>query len=408
MLDRHSQAVDCAAMNELPHQAPRRITILGATGSIGCNTLDVMAHLGGREAFAVPAITGMGNIDLLAEQARQTGAGFAVTADPSRYKDLKSALSGSGVEAGAGPSALIEAGERETDLLIAGIVGIAGLAPTLAAVSKGADIALANKECLVSAGDLFAAAMTDGGGKLLPVDSEHNAIFQVLEQNQQHAVERIILTASGGPFREYTREQMAAVTPQTAAAHPNWSMGLKISIDSASMFNKALEMIEARHLFGVRPDQIEVIVHPQSIIHSMVGYCDGSILAQLGAPDMRHAIGYAISFPRRANLPVERLDLAKLARLDFIAPDETRFPALALARAAMRRGGLQGAILNGAKEAALDAFIGGRIGFLDMADIVADTMDRLDDGRQARSIEDVYAADREARDIAMSSIRRTA
>ncbi|MDP2119988.1 MAG: 1-deoxy-D-xylulose-5-phosphate reductoisomerase [Hoeflea sp.] len=386
----------------------RRISILGSTGSIGRNTLDVMEHLGGRDAFEVPAITGMGNIDLLVRQARQTGAGFVATADPDRYKELKSALAGSGIEAGAGPSALVEAGHRDTDLLLAGIVGIAGLAPTLAAVAGGADIALANKECLVSAGDLFTAAMSRGGGRLLPVDSEHNAIFQVLEENQRHAIERIILTASGGPFRDYTREQMAAVTPEVAAAHPNWSMGVKISIDSASMFNKALEMIEARHLFGLRPDQIEVIVHPQSIIHSMVGYTDGSVLAQLGAPDMRHAIGYAISHPRRANLPVERLDFARLARLDFTAPDESRFPALALARTAMRRGGLQGAILNGAKETALDAFIAGRTGFLDMADIVAETMDRLDDGRAAASIEDVYAADLEARAVARSLLRQPA
>ncbi|MEM5470522.1 1-deoxy-D-xylulose-5-phosphate reductoisomerase [Hoeflea sp. AS60] len=395
-------------MNTSSLTTKRRISILGSTGSIGCNTLDIMTHLGGREMFEVPAITGMGNIELLAKQARQTAAGFAVTADPDRYEDLKSALAGSGIEAGAGPSALVEAGARDTDLLLAGIVGIAGLAPTLAAAAGGADIALANKECLVSAGDLFTAAIAKGGGKLLPVDSEHNAIFQVLEEHQRHAVERIILTASGGPFRDFTREQMAAVTPEIAAAHPNWSMGLKISIDSASMFNKALEMIEARHLFGMRPDQIEVIVHPQSIIHSMVGYTDGSVLAQLGAPDMRHAIGYAISHPRRANLPIERLDFAKLARLDFFAPDEIRFPALALARTAMQRGGLQGAILNGAKEAALEAFIAGQIGFLDIADIVASVMDRLNDGRKAQSIEEVYAADRDARRVAAELMRKSA
>ena len=391
-----------------PPPPRRRISILGATGSIGRNTLDIMNHLGGREVFEVPAITGMGNIELLAEQARQTGAGFAVTADPERYEDLKSALAGSGIEAGAGPSALIEAGARDTDLLIAGIVGIAGLAPTLAAAANGADIALANKECLVSAGDLFTAAIARGGGNLLPVDSEHNAIFQVLEEHQRHAVERIILTASGGPFRDYSREQMAAVTPEIAAAHPNWSMGLKISIDSASMFNKALEMIEARHLFGMQPEQIEVIVHPQSIVHSMVGYSDGSVLAQLGAPDMRHAIGYAISHPRRANLPLERLDFAKLARLDFFAPDEARFPALTLARTAMQRGGLQGAVLNGAKECALEAFIAGQIGFLEMADTVAATMDKLDDSRVARTIDDVYAADRDAREVAKSIIASAA
>lgn len=395
-------------MSSSPVTSKRRISILGSTGSIGCNTLDVMAHLGGREAFEVPAITGMGNIELLATQARQTGAEFAVTADPDRYDNLKSALAGTGIEVGAGPSALIEAGARDTDLLMAGIVGIAGLAPTLAAVAQGADIALANKECLVSAGDLFQEAIAKGGGKLLPVDSEHNAIFQVLEQDQRHAVDRIILTASGGPFRNYSRDQMAAVTPETAAAHPNWSMGLKISIDSASMFNKALEMIEARHLFGMRPEQIEVIVHPQSIIHSMVGYTDGSVLAQLGAPDMRHAIGYAIAHPRRTSLPVERLDFAKLAKLEFYAPDETRFPALGLARIAMQRGGLQGAVLNGAKEIALEAFIAGQLGFLEMADIVAATMDKLDDGRVARTIEDVFETDRDARGVAALLIGKSA
>jgi len=375
----------------------RRISIFGSTGSIGCSTLDVIGHLGGRDAFEIPAITGMGNVALLAEQAKAFGAGFAVTADPGRYNELKDALSGSGIEAGAGPSALIEAGERPADMVMAGIVGIAGLAPTLAAAKTGADIALANKECLVSAGDLFKKAVAAGGGRLLPVDSEHNAIFQVLETDQRHAVERIILTASGGPFRTFTREEMARVTPDRAAAHPNWSMGMKISIDSASLFNKALEMIEAKHLFDMPPAAIEVIVHPQSIIHSMVGYTDGSILAQLGAPDMRTAIGYALSWPRRANLPVKRLDLAALARLDFAAPDFERFPALGLARLAMERGGLQGAVLNGAKEAALEAFIARRIGFLSMAEIVGEVMDEMADLPEASDIEDVYEADREAR-----------
>lgn len=384
-------------MNHSFHPDRRRISIFGSTGSIGKSTLDVLAHLGGINAFEVPAITGMGNVDLLAAQARTCGARFAVTANPDRYGDLKHALSGSGIEVGAGPQALVEAGSRPADLIMAGIVGIAGLAPTLAAARTGADIALANKECLVSAGDLFTAAIAAGGGKLLPVDSEHNAIFQVLETDQRHAVERIILTASGGPFRTFTRAQMEDVTPQTAAAHPNWSMGVKISIDSASMFNKALEMIEARHLFDMQPHEIEVIIHPQSVIHSMVGYSDGSILAQLGAPDMRTAIGYAITHPRRANLPVRRLDLAALARLDFMAPDETLFPALRLARVAMQRGGLQGAVLNGAKEAVLEAFIAGRIRFLAMADVVESVMDAMADLAPAHAIEDVFAADREAR-----------
>jgi 1-deoxy-D-xylulose-5-phosphate reductoisomerase len=287
---------------------------------------------------------------------------------------------------------------------MAAIVGTAGLAPTLAAARRGANIALANKECLVSAGDLFLKAVADGGGTLLPVDSEHNAIFQVLHEHHRSALERIILTASGGPFRTWTREAMANVTAATARAHPNWSMGLKISIDSASMFNKALEMIEAKHLFDVRPDQIEVVVHPQSVIHSMVGYADGSVLAQLGCPDMRTAIGYALAFPTRPTLNVERLDFTKLSRLDFEAPDEARFPALRLARLAMERGGLQGAVLNGAKEVALEAFIEGRIGFLQMADIVEDVMDRMSGVAAASGMDAVFAADAEARRLASQLI----
>jgi 1-deoxy-D-xylulose-5-phosphate reductoisomerase len=372
-----------------------RITIFGSTGSIGVSTLDVVGQLG--EDYAVDALTGHGNIDLLARQARDSRARLAVTADDGRYHDLKDALAGSGIAVAAGASGLQEAAEGYSNWVMAAIVGTAGLAPTLAAAKRGANIALANKECLVSAGDLFVGAVASGGGRLLPVDSEHNAIFQVLEEGQRHALERIILTASGGPFRTWTREAMAGVTAATARAHPNWSMGLKISIDSASMFNKALEMIEALHLFRVRPDQIEVIVHPQSIIHSMVGYRDGSILAQMGCPDMRTAIGYALSYPSRPTLDVERLDFTKLSRLDFEAPDEERFPALRLARRAMDAGGAQGAVLNAAKEVALDAFIEGRIGFLDMADVAEAAMDNLSHLPAPSVMEDVFAADSAAR-----------
>ncbi|MBW3096555.1 1-deoxy-D-xylulose-5-phosphate reductoisomerase [Pseudohoeflea coraliihabitans] len=378
----------------------RRLSVLGSTGSIGRSTLDVVAHMGGSESCDIVALTGHDNIDLLAMQAKRHNARLAVTSNPRRYGELKAALAGSGIEVGAGPEALIEAASQPADIVMAGIVGIAGLAPTLAAASTGADIALANKECLVCAGNLFLVAIASGGGRLLPVDSEHNAIFQVLETDQRHAVERIILTASGGPFRTLSRSDMAGVTPKDAAAHPNWSMGLKISIDSASMFNKALEMIEAHYLFDMPPDAIEVIVHPQSIIHSMVGYSDGSVLAQLGAPDMRTAIGYALGYPRRLALPVERLDFAKLARLDFHAIDAERFPAIDLARRAMRHGHAQGAVLNGAKEAALDAFIAGRIGFLDMVDIVDQVMDHLTDFAEPPAIEAVFEADRAARDQA--------
>lgn len=375
----------------------RRISILGSTGSIGVNTLDVVAQLGGRDAFDIVAITGNSNVALLAEQARAFGARLAVTADDKQYATLKDALAGTGIEVAAGRAALVEAGQRPSDLVMAAIVGTAGLAPTLAAAERGADIALANKECLVSAGELFVKAVTNGGGKLIPVDSEHSAIFQSLEEDQRHAVERIVLTASGGPFRTWSREQMANVTADVARAHPNWSMGLKISIGSASMFNKALEMIEAKHLFGVRPEQIEVIVHPQSIIHSMVGYTDGSVLAQLGCPDMRTAIGYALTYPDRPALDVERLDFAKLARLDFEAPDEARFPALRLARTAMDRGGVQGAVMNAAEETAFNAFVEKRIGFLQMADIAEEVMEEMVGYGSAIIMDDVFASDAEAR-----------
>ncbi|MCV9965991.1 1-deoxy-D-xylulose-5-phosphate reductoisomerase [Pararhizobium sp. BT-229] len=386
----------------------RRLTILGSTGSIGTNTLDVIRQLGGRDAFEIAALTGNGNIELLAGQAKATGAELAVTADEGQYENLKTALAGTGIEAAAGRSGLIEAAERNAGWVMAAIVGTAGLAPTLAAARRGADIALANKECLVSAGELFVRAVQAGGGKLLPVDSEHNAICQVLEENQRHAVERIILTASGGPFRNATLTEMRDVTAATARAHPNWSMGLKISIDSASMFNKALEMIEAMHLFNVRPDQIEVIVHPQSIVHSMVGYSDGSVLAQLGCPDMRTAIGYALSYPARPALDVQRLDFAKLSRLDFEAPDEERFPALRLARVAMERGGVQGAVLNAAKEVALEAFIAGHVGFLQMAEITEAVMEAQSALPAAETMDDVFLADQEARRIAKTLVERNA
>ncbi|WP_102961000.1 1-deoxy-D-xylulose-5-phosphate reductoisomerase [Mangrovicella endophytica] len=374
-----------------------RISVLGSTGSIGRNTLDVIRHLGGRDAFQVVALTGQDNVELLAGQAVEFGAAVAVTANEARLPELRSALAGTGIEAAAGDAALVEAASRPVDWCMAAIVGIAGLAPTLAAARQGARIALANKECLVSAGALFQRAIERAGGLLLPVDSEHSAIFQVIDRAAEAAVERIILTASGGPFRLWPAERMADVTPKVAAAHPNWSMGVKISIDSASLFNKALEMIEAKHLFGASGRTIEVVVHPQSVVHSMVGYSDGSVLAQLGPPDMRTAIGYALTYPARPNLPVERLDFSALARLDFEAPDEGRFPALRLARRAMEAGGLSGAILNGAKEVALGAFIDRRIGFLDIARIVEQVMDEVAPGSDPETIEAVFAADGEAR-----------
>ena len=382
--------------------SPRRVTVLGATGSIGRSTLDILRHARAAEpeAVQVVALTGRDNIAALAAAAREFRAELAVTADPARYLDLKTALAGTRTEVAAGPEAVAEAAARPADWSMAAIVGAAGLAPTLAAAAQGRTVALANKECLVCAGELFLAACAASGATLLPVDSEHNAIFQVLDRPNRAALDRILLTASGGPFRDWPLERMAAATPEQAVAHPNWDMGAKISIDSATMFNKALEMIEARHLFDVRPDQIEVVVHPQSVVHSMVGYADGSVLGQLGAPDMRHAIGYALNWPARAPLPVERLDFARLARLDFQAPDEARFPALRLAREAMAAGGLAGAALNAAKETALEAFMARRIGFLDMARVTEAALDRLAPSGPAASLDEVTAMDAEARRVA--------
>jgi 1-deoxy-D-xylulose-5-phosphate reductoisomerase len=372
----------------------RRVSVLGATGSIGASTLAVLDALGGPEAFEIVALTGSTNVERLAAEARRWGARLAVTADPARFGALREALSGSGVEAAAGPEALREAAARPADWLMAAIVGAAGLAPTLEAARRGATVALANKECLVSAGPLFLREVEAGGARLIPVDSEHSAIFQALDGAEP---ERIILTASGGPFRDWPLERMADATVAAALAHPNWSMGAKISIDSASMFNKALEVIEARWLFDVDPARIEVVIHPQSIVHSMVGYADGSILAQLGPPDMRGAIGYALSWPERVRLPVERLDFARLGRLDFAAPDETRFPALRLAREALLAGGGAPCVLNAAKEVALEGFMRGACGFLDMAAVVDATLEALSGVEEPETLEAVLALDAEAR-----------
>ena len=389
----------------------RRISIFGVTGSIGANTVSVIETLGadgGEGAFEVVAVSGNSNIAGLADAARRLRAEVAVTADAGRLDELRAALAGSGIAAAAGADALIEAASRPVDWVMAAIVGAAGLAPTLAAARTGATIALANKECLVAAGTVFLAEMRRSGATLLPVDSEHNAIFQLTCAERDCPIERLILTASGGPFRDRSRAEMAGVTVAQAVAHPNWSMGARISIDSATMFNKALEMIEARHLFSVTSEQIEVVVHPQSIIHSMVGFRDGSILAHLGPPDMRVAIGYALCWPKRPELPVERLDFAALGRLDFEAPDPERFPALGLARAAMARGGVSACVLNGSREVALDAFIDGRIGFLDMAALVGEAMERLDGLPEANDLDDIFAVDAQARRVGWELVKRFA
>jgi 1-deoxy-D-xylulose-5-phosphate reductoisomerase len=385
----------------------RRISILGVTGSIGASTVSVIETMG-RDRFDVVAVSGNSNIAALATSARRLGAEVAVTADPGRLADLRAALSGSGVEAAAGPEALLEAASRPVDWVMSAIVGAAGLAPTLAAARTGATIALANKECLVAAGDLFLAEMARSGAQLLPVDSEHNALFQLTGDSRETPIERLILTASGGPFRDVSRAEMARVTVAQAVAHPNWSMGRRISIDSATMFNKALEMVEAWHLFPIAPEQIEVVVHPQSIVHAMVGYSDGSILAHLGPPDMRVAIGHALAWPERRALPVERLDFARLGRLEFQAPDLERFPALGLARAAMARGGVAPCVMNAAREVALDAFITGDIGFLDMAPLVGEAMARLDGLPTARNLDDIFVADAQARRVGRELVKRYA
>ena len=353
----------------------KRVSILGATGSVGQSTVDLI--LRDPEAYDVVALTGGGNVARLAADARALNADLAVVAQESLLPELRAALAGSGVEAAAGRNALIEAARRPADWVMSAIVGAAGLAPGLAALEQGATLALANKESLVTAGPLLMATAKAHGARILPVDSEHSAIFQALVGEDPAAVTRVILTASGGAFRDWPLERLAAATVAEASSHPNWDMGQRITIDSASMFNKALEMIEAREFFGFTPDQIEVLVHPQSLVHALVGFRDGGLMAHVGPPDMRHAIGYALNWPDRRSLPVAALDLAAVGTLEFRAPCEARYPALRLAREVMAAGGLSGAIFNAAKERALDHFIAGRVRFTDMNVIVEDTLSAL-------------------------------
>ncbi|MDO5757863.1 MAG: 1-deoxy-D-xylulose-5-phosphate reductoisomerase [Rhodobacterales bacterium] len=351
----------------------RRVTILGATGSIGQSTLDLIARA--PDEFQVVALTGGRNIVQLAKDARRFGAEMAVTACADLLDELRSALAGSGIAAGAGAGALIEAAQRPADWIMSAIVGVAGLTPGLAALEQGTTLALANKESLVAAGPLLLATAARHGARILPVDSEHSAIFQALTGEDRAAVERVIITASGGAFRDRPLGDLAHVGVGEASTHPNWDMGQRITIDSASMFNKALEVIEAKEFFDLDPSQIEVLVHPQSSVHALVGFRDGGLMAHVGPPDMRHAIGYALNWPHRRDLPVARLDLAAIGRLDFTAPDPARYPALKLAWQVMEAGGHAGAIFNAAKERALDHFIAGRIGFLQMSALVARALD---------------------------------
>ena len=356
----------------------RKVSVLGSTGSVGTSTLDLMeqAEQAGSGAFQVEVLTGGNNIARLAEQARRWRPKLAVTADPARLVELREALAGTGVETAAGPEAIVEAATRPVDWVMASIVGSAGLRSAWAAAGTGATLALANKESLVCCGPALIERVKRSGGRLIPVDSEHSAIFQVFPAEAPEQVSKLVLTASGGPFRTLPREAMGRITPEQAVAHPNWSMGAKISVDSATMANKGLELIEAAYLFGMGGDRIDVVVHPESIIHSLVEYVDGSTLAQMGPPDMKTPIACALAWPDRMAWPAPKLDLAALGRLSFEAPDEVRFPALRLAREALAAGGVAPIVFNAANEVAALAFLDRRLGFLNIAVVVADTLDR--------------------------------
>ena len=389
----------------------RSVSVLGATGSVGESAFDLLMRAGGPAAYRTVALTGGANVVRLAEMARALHAEIAVTAWPDKLADLRAALAGTGIEAAAGTQAIAEAAARPADWTLSAIVGAAGLPPGLAVLRRGGALALANKETLVAAGPLVMDQARAHGARILPVDSEHSAIFQVLQGENIDSVEHVTITASGGAFRDWPLERLAQASVAEASCHPNWAMGQRITIDSASMFNKALEVIEAHEFFGLENDRLRVLVHPQSIIHAMVTHRDGGSIAHLGAPDMRHAIGYALNWPERAPLPVARLDLARVGSLTFRAPDPLRYPALALARQVMDKGGLAGAVFNAAKEAALDAFIEGQICFTDMAGVVETVLEdfsgRTGFGPALAPLEAVLAADSEARARARSVAERT-
>ena len=386
------------------HDKPRGITILGSTGSVGQSTVDLIAR--DPQSYRVEALVAGNSVEALAEQARRLRAKLAVVANPQRYRALKDAHAGTSIEAAAGPEAATEAAARPAEWVMAAVVGFAGLAPALVAARRGAMLALANKEALVCAGKLLLDAVDESGGVLLPVDSEHNAIFQVLDPTQRHAIDRLVLTASGGPFRNWSLADMAVATQQQALAHPNWDMGDKISIDSATMMNKGLELIEAHLLFGLPSEQIEIVVHPQSVIHSLVAYRDGSVLAQMGTADMRIPISHALGWPARIDSPATRLSFTDLPPLTFERPDSGRFPSLRLAREALMIGGLAPIVLNAANEVAVAAFLARRIGFLDIARVVEDVMDTSPSlSTPVVALQQVHAADLEARQRAEEAIQ---
>jgi 1-deoxy-D-xylulose-5-phosphate reductoisomerase len=378
----------------------RRVTILGSTGSVGVNTIDLIEHHNKKTpgTYRVVALTANANLRDLIAQAHRLKPEFVAVADPTRYSELKAELAGTGIETAAGPDAVEAAASHNADWVMASIVGAAGLRPTLAAVRRGATVALANKECLVCAGDLFMTEVRRGKATLLPVDSEHNAVFQVLDADQPQTVEQITLTASGGPFRTWTVEAMKSATPEQACKHPNWNMGSKISVDSATLMNKGLELIEAHHLFGVSPDRLSVVVHPQSIIHSLVSYVDGSVLAQLGSPDMRTPIAYTLGYPNRIEAPTRRLNLADLGQLSFEAPDTVKFPCLALAQDALRRQRGAPTILNAANEVAVEAFLARKLAFSGIPRVVESALRACEtSGRTPASVADALELDHLAR-----------
>ena len=390
-----------------PQPAPdtRSITLLGATGSIGTSTVDLIKRGGSR--YRVEAVTAHKSAPALAKLAREVGARFAAVADPAAYGELKDALSGSGIEAASGEGALLEAAQRPAEWVMGAISGSIGLAPTLAALKRGATVAIANKECLVCAGALFMRTAASSGATVLPVDSEHNAVFQAMSAGQHDDVKRAILTASGGPFRTWTIEAMRAATVEQALKHPNWSMGPKITIDSATLMNKGLELIEAHHLFALEPERLDVVVHPQSIIHGMVEYRDGSVVAQLGTPDMRTPIAHCLAWPGRIDGPAARLDLAKIATLTFEQPDPVRFPSLALVRRVIGMGGAAPTIFNAANEVAVAAFIGRQIGFLGIVALVEATLNvaaRRNALDEPKTIEEALGIDQLARSMAQDLI----
>lgn len=383
----------------------RSVTLLGATGSIGSSTVDLLRRE--RDRYRVEAVTANGNAGPLAQLAKDLGARVAVVADQAAYRELRDLLAGSGIEAASGDDALIEAAQRPADWVMAAITGATGLAPTLAAVERGAIVALANKECMVCAGAMFMRRAAAAGATVLPVDSEHNALFQALGAGRREDVSRVILTASGGPFRTWSAEAMRAAQPEQALRHPNWQMGAKVTIDSATLMNKGLELIEAHHLFALPSAMIDVLVHPQSIVHGLVEFRDGSVVAQLGMPDMRIPIAHCLAWPERLDGPAARLDLARLQTLSFEAPDMVRFPALALARQAMEEGGAAPTVLNAANEVAVAEFICGKLGFSEIAALVEATLDAASARgitREPRTTAEALEIDRTSRSLARAAL----